>query len=151
MQHYQDRKTTPEQEEDALPGQVDDTPPRQEQVTLPGQERETPPGQQHDTLPGQKVTRRQDTPTRQKGSSWGLAATTATRDRTGATHTKKERACLNVTETRRRLKQTTGYEAAQETYQVQKCTTIKDRVCNTPYAIDVTTKDNYQYHEIKPQ
>merc|ERR1719158_1956161 len=31
-----------------------------------------------------------------------------------------------------------------ETYQVQRCFTGKDRVCDTTYKIDMTTKDDYQ-------
>merc|ERR1712126_173640 len=32
----------------------------------------------------------------------------------------------------------------EETYQVQRCFTGKDRVCDTTYKIDMTTKDDYQ-------
>jgi hypothetical protein len=64
---------------------------------------------------------------------------------------KKERACFNVTELLCSLKQTIGYEAVQEKYQVQKCTTVKDRVCDTTYNIDVTTRDDYQCCDIESQ
>jgi len=36
------------------------------------------------------------------------------------------------------------YETLEETYQVQRCFTGKDRVCDTTYKIDMTTKDDYQ-------
>ena len=35
-------------------------------------------------------------------------------------------------------------ETLEETYQVQRCFTGKDRVCDTTYKIDTTTKDDYQ-------
>ena len=36
------------------------------------------------------------------------------------------------------------YKTLEETYQVQRCFTGKDRVCDTTYDIDTTTKDDYQ-------
>merc|ERR1712240_175055 len=34
-------------------------------------------------------------------------------------------------------------QTLEETYQVQRCFTGKDRVCDTTYKIDMTTKDDY--------
>ena len=39
---------------------------------------------------------------------------------------------------------TVHYETLEETYQVQRCFTGKERVCDTTYKIDMTTKDDYQ-------
>merc|ERR1712226_1289068 len=55
-----------------------------------------------------------------------------------------DQVCFNVNEMLCSLKQKTDYDAVQEKYQVQKCTTIMDRVCDTNYNLDVVTEDDYQ-------
>jgi len=41
------------------------------------------------------------------------------------------------------------YESLEENYQVQKCFTAKERVCDTTYKVDTTTKDDYQCIEVE--
>merc|ERR1711903_90176 len=58
--------------------------------------------------------------------------------------TNVERVCFNVNELVCSLVEAIHYETLEETYQVQRCFTGKDRVCDTTYKIDTTTKDDYQ-------
>ena len=39
----------------------------------------------------------------------------------------------------------------QERYQVQKCTALLDRVCDTNYNLDVVTEDDYQCIDLEGQ
>merc|ERR1712179_152318 len=52
--------------------------------------------------------------------------------------------CFDVNELVCDLVEAIHYETLEETYQVQRCFTGKDRVCDTTYKIDMTTKDDYQ-------
>merc|ERR1712183_612039 len=63
---------------------------------------------------------------------------------TGVIETNIERVCFNVNELVCTLVEAVHYETLEETYQVQRCFTGKDRVCDTTYDIDTTTKDDYQ-------
>jgi len=63
---------------------------------------------------------------------------------TGVIETNIERVCFNVNELVCNLVEAIHYETLEETYQVQRCFTGKDRVCDTTYKIDTTTKDDYQ-------
>merc|ERR1712055_268703 len=63
---------------------------------------------------------------------------------TGVIETNVERVCFNVNELVCSLVEAIHYETLEETYQVQRCFTGKDRVCDTTYKIDMTTKDDYQ-------
>merc|ERR1719427_2656861 len=63
---------------------------------------------------------------------------------TGVIETNIERVCFNVNELVCNLVEAVHYETLEETYQVQRCFTGKDRVCDTTYDIDTTTKDDYQ-------
>merc|ERR1711942_112463 len=63
---------------------------------------------------------------------------------TGVIETNIERVCFDVNEFVRDLVEAIHYETLEETYQVQRCFTGKDRVCDTTYKIDMTTKDDYQ-------
>merc|ERR1711936_421837 len=63
---------------------------------------------------------------------------------TGVIETKIERVCFDVNELVCDLVEAVHYETLEETYQVQRCFTGKDRVCDTTYKIDMTTKDDYQ-------
>merc|ERR1712096_85915 len=62
---------------------------------------------------------------------------------TGVIGTNIERVCFNVNELVCNLVEAVHYETLEETYQVQRCFTGKDRVCDTTYDIDTTTKDDY--------
>merc|ERR1711881_794363 len=63
---------------------------------------------------------------------------------TGVIETNIERVCFDVNELVCDLVEAVHYETLEETYQVQRCFTGKDRVCDTTYKIDMTTKDDYQ-------
>merc|ERR1712013_726616 len=63
---------------------------------------------------------------------------------TGVIETNIERVCFDVNELVCDLVEAIHYETFEETYQVQRCFTGKDRVCDTTYKIDMTTKDDYQ-------
>jgi len=63
---------------------------------------------------------------------------------TGVIQTKVDRACFDVNELVCSLQELIHYETLEENYQVQKCFTSKDRVCDTTFKIDTTTKDDYQ-------
>merc|ERR1712202_7696 len=63
---------------------------------------------------------------------------------TGVIETNIERVCFNVNELVCNLVEAVHYETLEETYQVQLCFTGKDRVWDTTYDIDTTTKDDYQ-------
>merc|ERR1712162_80876 len=63
---------------------------------------------------------------------------------TGVIETNVERVCCNVNELVCSLVEAIHYETLEETYQVQRCFTGKDRVCDTTYKVDTTTKDDYQ-------
>ena len=62
---------------------------------------------------------------------------------TGVIETNVQRVCFNVIELVCSLVKAIHYETLEETYQVQRCFTGKDRVCDTTYKIDTTTKDVY--------
>ena len=51
---------------------------------------------------------------------------------------------FNVNELASSLVEAIHYETLEETYQVQRGFTGKDRVCITTYKIDTTNKDDYQ-------
>merc|ERR1711982_311238 len=63
---------------------------------------------------------------------------------TGVIETNIERVCFDVNELLCDLVEAIHYETLEETFQVQRCFTGKDRVCDTTYKIDMTTKDDYQ-------
>merc|ERR1711881_750976 len=63
---------------------------------------------------------------------------------TGVIETDIERVCFDVNELVCDLVEAIHYETLEETYQVQRCFTGKDRVCDTTYKIGMTTKDDYQ-------
>jgi len=67
---------------------------------------------------------------------------------TGVIQTKVDRVCFNVNELVCSLVETIHYETLEETYQVQRCFTGKDRICDTIFKIDTTTKDDYQCIDI---
>ena len=62
-----------------------------------------------------------------------------------------DRVCFDVEELLCSLEQKTDYETVQERYQVQKCTALLDRVCDTNYNLDVVTEDDYQCIDLEGQ
>merc|ERR1739849_49807 len=54
----------------------------------------------------------------------------------------EHRECFDVTELICKLVENIQYEMVDETYTVQRCTRVTDRVCDTVYDLDVTTKDD---------
>merc|ERR1712226_237464 len=70
---------------------------------------------------------------------------------TGSVEVEMDRVCFNVDELLCSLQQKTDYEAVQERYQVQKCTTLMDRVCDTNYNLDVVTEDDYQCIDLESE
>ena len=55
-----------------------------------------------------------------------------------------ERVCFDANELVGDLVEAIHYEKLEETYQVQRCVTGKNKVCDTTYKRDMTTKDDYQ-------
>merc|ERR1711931_319791 len=63
----------------------------------------------------------------------------------------EHRECFDVTELICKLVENIQYEMVDETYTVQRCTRVTDRVCDTVYDLDVTTKDDFQCVDIDYQ
>jgi len=63
---------------------------------------------------------------------------------TAVIETHVKRVCFDVDELMCDLEEVIHYQTLEETYQIQSCLTVKDRVCDTIYNIDRTTKDDYQ-------
>ena len=63
---------------------------------------------------------------------------------TGVIQTDIDRACFDVTEMLCDLEEFIHYETAEKTFQLMRCFTATDRVCDTTYNIDTQTKDDYQ-------
>merc|ERR1712142_530674 len=67
---------------------------------------------------------------------------------TGVIETDIERVCFDVNELVCDLVEAIHYETLEETYQVQRCFTGKDRVCDTTYKIfnDVTCTNSVEFN-----
>ena len=63
---------------------------------------------------------------------------------TGVIEAKMERQCFDVHELVCGLQEKLEYFTLQEDYQVQLCSVVKDRICDTTYDIDVNTRDDFQ-------
>jgi len=63
----------------------------------------------------------------------------------------EDRECFDVTELVCQLAETIDYEMVEETFTVQRCTRVNDRVCDTVYDLDKTTKDDFQCVEVEFQ
>jgi len=63
---------------------------------------------------------------------------------TAVIETHVKRVCFDVHELMCDLEEVIHYQTLEETYQMQSCLTVMDRVCDTIYNIDRTTKDDYQ-------
>merc|ERR1712002_316073 len=61
----------------------------------------------------------------------------------------EDRECFEVTELLCSLVESLDYEVIQEPYTVQRCTTTKDRICDTVYDMSETTKDDFQCVDIE--
>merc|ERR1739849_19990 len=63
----------------------------------------------------------------------------------------EHRECFDVTELICKLVENIQYEMVDETYTVQRCTRVTDRVCDTVYDLDVTSKDDFQCIDLEHQ
>merc|ERR1711915_846144 len=63
----------------------------------------------------------------------------------------EERECFDVTELMCSLAVSIQYEMVDETYTVQRCTGVTDRVCDTVYDLAQSTKDDFQCVDIEYQ
>ena len=57
---------------------------------------------------------------------------------TGTVDHFEDRMCFNVTELQCELQEVVTYDMVDETYNVQKCTQVSDRVCDTVYDLAVS-------------
>merc|ERR1711931_285251 len=55
-----------------------------------------------------------------------------------------DRECFEVTELLCQLVESIDYEVIQDSYTVQRCSRITDRICDTVYDLDSDSKDNFQ-------
>merc|ERR1711970_1444782 len=55
-----------------------------------------------------------------------------------------DRDCFEVTELLCQLVESIDYEVIQDSYTVQRCSRITDRICDTVYDLDSDSKDNFQ-------
>jgi len=62
-----------------------------------------------------------------------------------------DRECFDVTELICQLVENIQYEMVEETYTVQRCTRVTDRVCDTVYDLTVSTKDDFQCIDLEHQ
>jgi len=67
---------------------------------------------------------------------------------TSVIETKVERVCFSVTELHCSLVEDIHYQTLREYYQVQRCFFAKDRICDTIYAMDMTSQDDFQCIEV---
>jgi len=63
----------------------------------------------------------------------------------------EERECFDVTKMICSLAESIQYEVVDETYTVQRCTGVTDRVCDTAYDLAQSTKDDFQCVDIDYQ
>merc|ERR1712063_223406 len=63
----------------------------------------------------------------------------------------EERECFDVTELICQLGENVQNEMVDETYTVQRCTKVSDRICDTVYDLSITTKDDLQCVDIDYQ
>lgn len=68
---------------------------------------------------------------------------------TGTMDQFEDRMCFNVTELQCELQEVVTYDMVDETYNVQKCTQVSDRVCDTVYDLQKTSKDDFQCIDLK--
>jgi len=63
----------------------------------------------------------------------------------------EERECFDVEELICQLVEKIDYEMVDETYTVQRCTKVNDRVCDSVYDLDTTTRDDFQCVDVEHQ
>jgi len=63
----------------------------------------------------------------------------------------EHRECFDVTELVCKLVENIQYEMVDETYTVQRCTRVTDRICDTVYDLAVTTRDDFQCIDLEHQ
>jgi len=63
----------------------------------------------------------------------------------------EHRECFDVTELMCTLVENIQYEMVEESYTIQRCTRVTDRVCDTVYDLAVTNKDDFQCIDLKHQ
>merc|ERR1719228_1102457 len=71
------------------------------------------------------------------------------RNCTGVVESKVHPVCFNVNELLCGLTEKVDYDTITEEFTVQKCTVVKDRVCDTTYDIDVDQKDDFQCADVE--
>merc|ERR1712203_1254609 len=72
------------------------------------------------------------------------------RNCTGVIETKQDRRCFDVTELICGLKEEVQFDTIVEEFQVQLCTVMKERLCDTSYVIGQTTRDDFQAPTWRP-
>jgi len=73
------------------------------------------------------------------------------RNCTGAIQTKVDRVCFNVNELICGLDERIDYDTIVEEYHVQKCTVVKERVCDTTFDVDITQRDDFQCCDVESE
>jgi len=73
------------------------------------------------------------------------------RNCTGTIETKAERECFGVKEFICGLKERVDFDTINEEFQVQRCTIVKDRVCDTTFDIDVIERDDFQCCDVESE
>ena len=71
------------------------------------------------------------------------------RNCTGVIETKQDRRCFDVTELICGLKEEVQFDTIVEEFQVQLCTVMKERLCDTSYVIGQTTRDDFQCTDLE--
>merc|ERR1719431_1593899 len=64
-------------------------------------------------------------------------------ERVGVIEPKRDRRCFDVTELICGLKEEVQFDTIVEEFQVQLCTVMKERLCDTSYVIGQTTRDDF--------
>jgi len=73
------------------------------------------------------------------------------RNCTGTVNTKVERVCFTVNELICSLHQNVEYDTIQEEYHVQKCSVVKENVCDTTFDIQLTHKDDFKCCDVESE
>jgi len=66
----------------------------------------------------------------------------------GVIKTSVERSCFNVTELMCNLVEHVHYQTMRDYYQVQRCLTVQDRICDTVYVMEHRNEDSFQCVEL---
>jgi len=71
------------------------------------------------------------------------------RNCTGVIETKQDRRCFDVTELICGLKEEVQFDTIVEEFQVQLCTVMKERLCDTSYVITQNSRDDFQCTDLE--